>query len=147
MAQRDRLTVIETIYYQPFGEEASASDNRYSCELKTSGQQLYGPRKLKATQEWQQLDVGWLKDGLAGMFSIKNIEGLVREKLPSADELKEVATRIIEITYDPEDDRENPLCWEIPPGQSFQGKPSHIDKLYIRTQFGTAKYLLTVFPK
>ena len=141
----DRITVVETIYHRPYMDETLAVDSRFS-RIISSGEQPYQRQNHKpnttATEEWKQLDCGWLKDNV-GMLVITNDEGKFFEVYPTEEEKEEIKLRILEIAYE-----KNPLAvWYVPPTESFRGCPSDPELLWIRCQHGTAKYTLTVLPK
>lgn len=138
----DRLTVVEMVYHRPYGEETLAVDTRFTRKVD-SGEQPYQrlchkPTNM-ATEEWKELDFGWLKESI-GMIVIVNNEGFYPLN-PTEEEEKEVESRVIEIGYSEKD------TWEIPPRESFRGTPSNPSGLRIRCRSGMAKYTLTVLPK
>ncbi len=137
---KDRITVVETVYHQPYGRNPRAIESKFSRELETT-EQLY-ERHLQVTEEWQSLDCGWLKDN-AGMFVIQNDEGHFNSFNPSDAERALVAKKTVEIAYE----NPNSCRWLIPPGESMRARPSHACSLLIRCQSGNAEITLFVFPR
>jgi hypothetical protein len=56
---KDRLTIVENIYYQPKNDEATSIVSSFDRILESS-EQLY-KRNLKLSTDWQTIDTGWLK--------------------------------------------------------------------------------------
>lgn len=137
---KDRLTVVETVYHQRWGENPISIESRFGREL-TTHEQPYS-RECVATEEWQPLDLGWLNTNV-GQLVILNREGslLQFQTYPTAEVREEMATRIIELTTGDDDP------WFIPPGESHRGWPSKPENLRIRCQNGTARYTLHLIPR
>lgn len=136
---KNRLTVVEKVYHQVMGEGATDMvDNRFYRELKTE-EQVY-QRKLKATEEWQKLDCGWITE--CGMLAIKNEEGLFHNTLPTPEERAEVATHVLELGIGAQE-----ASWQVLPQESMRGCPMSLQSIYVRCRHGTAKFTLTLFPE
>lgn len=63
-----RLTVVEHVYHQAPGVEATTTDSAFARNLSTD-EQPYS-RTCKVGTEWQPLDCGWLKE--SSMLTLKN---------------------------------------------------------------------------
>lgn len=138
---KSRLTVVESLYHQASGEEGMMVSSRFSRDLE-SDDQAYGPRRLKATEEWQPLDCGWVEE--MGMVSITNEEGKRLQVNPTEKEKEATAKKVLELALTPNPDS----LWSflIPPGESFRGYPS-TQKLWIRSQSGITRFSNFVIPK
>lgn len=136
----DKLTIVESIYHQPFGEQPTQVENRFE-QILSSSEQPY-QRKLKATEEWQQLDFGWLES--VGMILIVNTEGKFLQLQPTEEEKEETAKKVLELCY-----RISvcPFGWSILPGASFRGQPNDPTTLHIRSQSGVTRFMLYAWPK
>ena len=135
---RDRITVVETVYYQPQGDDATAIDGSYSRELN-SHEQIYR-RNCEVGEEWEPLDSGWIDR--AGLLVVKNTEGLNQQRMPTGEEKEELKRKVLQIAYKGEED----CCWLIPPGESMRGLPSHIKCLVVRCKRGTCSFSVHVIP-
>ncbi len=136
---KSRLTVVESLYHQASGEEGVMVSSSFSRNLE-SDDQAYGPRRLKATEEWQPLDCGWVEE--IGMISVTNEEGKHLQVNPTEEEKEALAKKVLEISLSPR------ASWYflIPPGESFRGYPS-AQKLWIRSQSGITRFSNFVIPR
>lgn len=112
-----RIVVVETIYHQSGGCQASAADHIGFTIALTTDEQPYVRHLTISNQTWEPLDTGWVKE--ASQVLIVN-EG--KEPIEVDD-------------------------WEIPPGQSMRGKPRVLTNLLIRCPNGSSKCTLYVYPK
>lgn len=133
---RDRLTVSERVYHRPIGEEASEFVSAYSHELETQEQPY--ERNCTATEEWQEVDLGWLKDGVS-MLVIRNNEGRRLQRNPTDDVKADIAKRVLLVSPD------RSLPWLVRPKESLRGCPS--TRLFIRSQHGPIKYTVFAVPR
>lgn len=138
---KDRITVVETIYYQPFGDQATSVESKFDRILDSVDEQPYS-RKCKATEEWQSLDTGWVKT--CSMLSIENNEGKFAQRIPTPEERDEAKAKVLELAYSGEYVDED--TWLILPGESMRGLPADLSRLLIRCRKGSAKFTVTAFP-
>ena len=136
----DRVTVVETIYHQVQGEQPTTIESRYSRNLKTD-EQLY-QRRFTVTEDWVLLDLGWAGNNIS-LLHISNEEGKFPHKIPTPEEIEEVARRVIEVSYAPT----SGMGWSIPPGESIRGIPTRVESLFLRCVCGKAKCVLTLVPE
>lgn len=134
-----RIVVVESVYHQRFGEDPEEVQSRFSRALE-SNEQLY-KRQLKATEEWQPLDCGWLR-GNVGMLVIANTEGQFLTPNPTDEEREALSKRVIEVAYG----AGIKFSWLIPPGESMRGCPSSAGSLHVRCHSETATFTLYLFP-
>lgn len=135
---KDRLTVVEKVYHQPFGKRAVLTQSKFTRGLETK-QQPY-VRYMEATEEWQVLDTGWLGDDV-GHLILQNNEEVSRQVNPTEEEREAVAKRVIELGYTESE------IWLVPPGESMRGQPNRPQYLRYRCRHGTAEFTLTLIPK
>lgn len=133
----DRLTVVEQVYHQPFGEEATCISSRFSRHLKTQ-EQIYQRFRRTATEEWQELDFGWIIK--VGMVTIQNEVGKGLQAIPTDAEKEAMAKQVLEITFG-----NLVALLLIPPGESIRFIPVSAN-LSIRCQSGKAKFSYSVIP-
>lgn len=134
---RNRITVVEQVYFQSFGEQPRLQESRYSHELDSFDQPY--ERRLTAGPDWVPLDIGWVAE--PGMILVRNDEGQFFAFNPTEEQKGIVAGRIIELSYGGDQ-----LGWLVPPGETFRGCPSDARALKIRCQRGRAAYTLLVYP-
>lgn len=135
---RDRITVVEYLYFNPFGDQPSAVESKFSRPLTSKDEQPY-ERRLRVGEEWMQLDMGWLKE--VSMLRIHNQEGQFRLINPTEEEIAESQKKVLEVRY-----QGSSGTWLIPPGESMRGTPSSPHTLQIRCQSGDARFTLYAFP-
>lgn len=136
---KDRITVVETIYHQPFGLDPFSVENRYDRELETKEQPYH--RLCKATEEWEPLDCGWLASR-ASLLHIKNDEKLGAEILPTEEEKEEHAKHVLSISFR----QIIRVDCEIHPGETMHISPISLEEIYIRSDHGDTQFALTLFP-
>ncbi len=145
---KDRITVVSTVYLQPAGEKPASVESRFDRELET--QEQFYTRRLKATEEWQLIDPGWLGVDGIGMMVIANDEGKNLQTIPTDEEKADTATRVLEICFLYPTKMENfPFAcqWLTLPGESMQAYPSTLTGLHIRCRKDTAKFTVSLFPR
>lgn len=135
----DRLTQTLNVYHIHAGEQPHAIQIAVNRELETSDE-VY-TRRLTASEAWQEIDLGWLKDK-SGSICIENLEGRSRQFNPTPEEKQAASGRTIELSNGNPDGliilvRPTwPICFE--PKQS---------KLFVRCQSDKASFRLTAFPR
>lgn len=137
-----RLSVVGAVFCQSPGNQAEGTEFRAKRALETDEQVF--KRHLRASEQWQPLECGWLPD--AGMLLIVNNEGKFQVN-PTDKEREEMNGRILEITYRVNEGTENAEVWLILPGEPMLANPSHADGLDIRCRSGTAKFTVYLFPR
>lgn len=144
---KNRITVREQVYLETHGGKPEEILSSFSRELE-SYEQPY-TRNLTATEEWQSLDFGWLKDNV-GMLVIVNNEGKFTQVNPTDEERTEAAKKVLEVSHfrgvsSTGGQRLN--VWLIPVGENMRGSSTGSHLLHIRSQHGNTKYTLYAFPK
>jgi hypothetical protein len=132
---KPRMTVVDIFYHQVFGEQPESVESRFEREL-SSDEQMY-QRKKVATEEWQPIDLGWVKE--VGTVFIQNIEGQFHSVNPTVEQKEEIAKRVLEFTF-----AQCKECFLIPPGESMRCSPTSAGSLMLRCRSGQAKYLVVV---
>jgi hypothetical protein len=135
------VTVVETVYHQPFNSEPTSQSSAFSRPLETAEQPYR--RSLVVGEAWQPLDLGWLKNVGVGMLCISNEEGRHPQTVPTAEELAETKARVVEVAYG----CESPDGWEVPPGESLRACPSNAGALQIRCRHGVAQVTIFAIPR
>ena len=122
---KSKLTIVEMVYFRAPGESAIGIESRYSRELATDEQPC--ERRLKATENWQALDTGWLKK--VGTIVITNREATIGE--------------ILEVAYcdSPQDG------WLILPGESMRALPKDVKRLMVRSHSKVIRFTAHFFPR
>ncbi len=146
---KNRLTVVESVYFQEFGEQPQSAGSRFSRNLE-SDEQPYS-RKLQATSDWKPLDCGWLAGCPTSSLVISNDEGKHRQSNPTEEEREELAGRVLEIwcsdgitrtMHSPPREAQ----WLVSPGESMRAYPVSADSLFIRCKSGTACFNIRLYP-
>jgi len=151
-----RLTVVESVYYQPphgIGEVTPPMETRFSRPIE-SDESPYRRVSVTIGSEWTKLDCGWLEDLPCGHLVIQNMEGKFTQRIPTAEQILESQSRVIELKFLPESDfvpeREllstTPVHIVIPAKESCRFQPQSLKNLYLRCRNGEAKYTLTLIP-
>ncbi len=139
---KPRLTIVETVSYQPPNRQASQVSSGFSRDLETYEQPY--EREMVATEEWQPLinEQCWVKE--CSLVHVTNEEGRYLQVNPSEEEQEATAAKVLEISFG----TANLLGhWEVRPGEAFRGTPSHPKALFIRCRSGEACFTLHVFPR
>lgn len=136
---KNRITVVETIYHQEFGENPVMVESRYSRELESYDQPY--ERKLTATTAWTPLDTGWIKE--CGLLVIKNRESHMMMQIPTPEEKEELAKKILTVSYR----HQGRTGWLILPGETMKAHPNTLGDLGICSLHGNVKYKLYLYPK
>ena len=145
-----RLTIVSVVYHQPLGEEPHSFPHKISKPL-TTDEQAY-TRKLKVTQEWQPIDIGWLTS--LSLLLITNEEGKYTTQ-PSEEEKLAISQRVLEVGIKVEGGYPLSVTYPGPtpifligPGDSFSASPCNCKSLYLRCQnHSVAKVTINAFPK
>ncbi len=138
-AVKSRITVIEHIYHQEFGESPTQVESRYSRDLDNDTQPY--TRNLRVGEAWEPLDTGWIAE--AGLLIIQNNEGKFPFCNPTEEEREEAKKKILEVCYGFDSD----TCWLTLPKESTKLVPSMLKGLNIRSQYGVTKFTIHVYPK
>jgi hypothetical protein len=138
---RDRLTVVETVYHQAaegFPSVALGDATRFSRELD-SDEQPYERHRV-AGEKWEPLDCGWID--AAGMLIIRNDEGHFAVN-PTPEQKAEVFNkRVIELSFDGQNS-----AVQVPPTETCRFYPTDIKQIYLRCREGKARYSIYLIPE
>jgi hypothetical protein len=137
---KDRMTVVEKVYYQQVGDSPTSFEFSFSRDL-TSHEQVYR-RQCKAERDWEPLDYGWIKE--VGTILIQNEEGKRLFVNPTEEEKADTASRIIEVSCIC--GLEIPSGWLVYPGETFRGSTECLGRVRIRCREGTAVFTVIVIP-
>jgi hypothetical protein len=134
-----RIVVREMLYYQVDTEGIDPHgqiDHGFRRFLYTSEQPYR--RKLVVGEEWVAIELGWIKK--ASLIHIVNDEGKGLTQVPTAEESKAIASRVLEVGIG------GKSLFEILPGETFRGTPVETALFQLRSRSGKAQYTLTVYP-
>lgn len=133
----DRLTVVEYVYHQQMGREASMFESRFSRALGDHEQPY--ERQVTVGEDWQSLDCGWVER--VGMLVLRNEEGRHMQLNPTAEERRAIAGRVVEIRT-----KDQPAAWLVHPGESLRACPADAAGLEVRCQAGEARVTIHAIP-
>ena len=149
-----RYSVVGTIYHQTGGESPTSVVLQYTEKTELDEQPYQ--RKIKIGKEWTKVDLGWLESYGCSLIIVTNEEGRF-SVTPSKEMREEVAKRVVEIGYKTGGEKANRTQWSPPieivpvfkvnPNASHFGVPIDPKRIYLRCPNGTAKILLTVYPR
>lgn len=91
-----RVTVIDSVYYQSADTPATSVDSRFTIIPSTDEQPYL--RRIKVGKEWTEIDLGWLKElDYLSQILIKNEEEIQTGKIPTVEELTALYRRYVDI--------------------------------------------------
>jgi len=134
----DRLTVVETVYYQAYEESPVSIESKYERILQTVQEQVY-IRRLTATQEWELLEYGWVED--PGLVHIQNLEGKGPSDLPEQERAALSDTLLLLVSHN----KTLISSWVILAGESMRGLPQ--GELFVRSLNKPVRFTLRAIPK
>lgn len=123
-----RVVNVGQISYQPIGDSATILPIR-STQWFSKAEQPY-KRVLKATPDWQPLDIGWITPTECGLMILENRARYEGVRLPNKETDVLNSQNTIEISF-----RQVPLNFPdlvIPPGVSQSLQPMNLDKIRFR---------------
>lgn len=145
-AMLGRITVVETVCHQQFGEQSVVVDTRYTKQL-TSSEQAY-IRRYRVTDKFKPIDTGWI--GKASLLVIKNelepvlVQSTQEEKDEAAKKIVEVSNCASRLTRSVTPEQAE---WYIYPGESMRVCPIDIKNVFIRCRHGEVKCTIAIFPE
>lgn len=137
---KSRLSVLNTVYHQPAGEQPMAVVGNY-CRWLESDEQPFS-RRLRIGEEWQAIETGWIRH--AGLVVLKNDEGVFDQVQPTEQERMDAQAKVLEVSCSsgpPE------AQWLVRPGESLPATPASTMRLQIRCRQGQARCTVTAFPE
>lgn len=139
--RQGRFTVTEVMtYLAPDQTQPTVAESRFGG-LATSDERAY-QRTVKVGEEWQALDLGWVKECGCSQLLIENATPQWTV-MPTDKQRGEADAKVIEIKGASSAEAE----WEILPGQSHRGRPAlGAHALLLRCRAGTASVRLTACP-
>lgn len=135
----DRVTVVETVYFNNHNDQPISYQSGFACELETKEEQPY-IRHSKAGEEWQPLDMGWLNDK-AGIVVVQNEEGKNPPVKLSDAEKESLAAKVLEVSSSKIDS----FVLLLPPGESLRIRT--LSQLSIRSRSGKTKFVVCAMPR
>ena len=141
MSRRCRFGVIGQTFQQLPGKPALVVESRFMRWLD-SEEQAY-QRTLVLTEEWKQLEVGWLSDDGIARLVIKNDEGRFLTT-PTEEEKQAMAERVVEVGISQVYGYR--AYFRIRPGEDLQSEPTNASNLYLRSTKGKVRCTITAIP-
>jgi hypothetical protein len=139
---KNRLTVVHQVNHVAQGFPGKTMVLAFDRELEVE-EEAYERNMCKATEEWQEIDLGFLKGKSLSYVFIRNNVGQNLQVNPSLEEKEKIAKKILEVVIG-----FKPLSlysWLVPPGECFGGCPSS-RSVWVRCLSGEARYSLFVAP-
>jgi hypothetical protein len=139
--QRNRLTVVETIYHWLRDGQPIFVQQGWN-RLLDSDEDGY-KRRVVVKQEWQQLDLGWLKSKPLSAVYLAN-EREQQAVNPSPEEQAAIEAKVVEVGF-----AESGIhaAFQIRPGESMRACPIDADRLYLRSRAGIARINILAIPE
>ncbi len=153
-----RIIVVEMVYHQSIEDQPTALETRFARWLSTD-EQPYGPRRAKATSEWQPLDLGWIEE--ASMILLSNLEGQGLQKQPTDAERLVMSQAVLEVGMVVAEGSSRsrtmfsgplqaergviPFC-SVPPGETARFSPLNLGQMRVRSRGTSTRFSVTLLP-
>jgi len=121
---KSRLTVVDTVYYQPPGCSPTCAEGHFSRAVETD-EQVWA-RQTSAGENWSPLQVGWVKKASSLLIINSKSSPGPMELADSREPVRPFAV--------------------IRPGESARFEPADPETLVIRCTAGAGRYELTLIP-
>lgn len=136
-----RLTIVQHLYLSGVDEEPTPHSSSSETTIKSS-EQVYGPRKQFAAEEFQPLDVGWFKgDSPISVIVIENMEGQNLQVIPTPMERIQIGKRMLAVSLGDDDN-----CLLVEAGRAQPFRVQDPSKLKIKALADRVQFKVTVFP-
>ena len=144
------ITVVEQVYFRnENGSYGKCFDSSFKRSVNND-EQVYGPRTIEVSEQWQQLDLGWFTEEVHGYSNLKspigviilaNEEGKFTQRMPTEEMKREAQAKVIEISF-------NSLSPDlhIPATESARISPLDPCNVKVRCRKGTARCTITILP-
>lgn len=143
---KNRVTVVDTVYWQPVDSEPVAIPSRFYREVSCEEQVYQG--KFKVTPQWVEIKTWWLKT--VGMLTLRNEEGYFPQVQPTGQERQRAESLILEVglLVDIDNSREEKVIpfARILPRESLRLHPSSVQHLRVRCPGGVARVHVCLIP-
>src|SRR5437868_1913375 len=151
--QRSRLTIVSKVYHNVPGQNTVGPEPVSFYRYLTTDEQAYS-RTVKVGKEWQEIDIGWLKDIGCSYIQLINDTKRLPSKVPTKEVSDNIASRAIELGIEvkTQDGREVgieliiPIC-SFSPEEGTGLSPSDVSQLRVRCINGEARLTYFVVPK
>lgn len=150
MILKDRITAVMQIYHQRLNQAAYmvGNDQLYFSRQCETEEQPYLRSLIKATEEWSEIDTGWIPKDKVGLLVIFNEEGKHLQANPTEKQAKEIASKVLEVSWavwcPPVYQYTPPFL--IRPREVMPFSPSTIEGMFIRSRSGIARYTICALP-
>ena len=137
--ERNRLTCVLNLYHEQHGEQPTGMRLTFSESLSVNAERYQ--RRMRVTEQAIPLDLGWFKPDEVGLILVENLEGLHLQVHPSDEERADLELRVLEVG------EPDCSCWFIPPRRFLLGYSSDPGSITVRSQHGTIKMGITIYPR
>lgn len=140
--QCGRVTVSAHFYYEQCGDEKSGESPTFSY-LANSVEQAWKRRiKLRDSEIWTPLDLGWLKDEGASLIVISNKTSLRSLPTnPSEEQKKDLLEQVLLIRVG------DTITQRVRPGRFTLFEPYDEEEIYLKTAAGVLDINIFAMPK
>lgn len=144
-ANKARLTILDSVYYQNPDGSPILLDNRY-VKILDSDEQPYGPRKVKVDSQWVEItsELCWVRS--PSILVVNNEEGKGLQTYPTPEERLDISKRVLELAVFCDQLGSWVVVETILPGESRRGRPAPGSRWAVRCVHGSARTVFTVFP-
>lgn len=149
-ASVSRLTVVETMYFQPHGEDAVSLGKPFSRQLK--GEEHW-QRTIRVGPEWVEIKGCWLEK--ASVIRVANDEGKTVQVIPTPEQKAVSAAKIMEVgivavesaTATMHDPPNEPIGFAlVAPGEDCRFEPTAWERLRFRCLKGEVRITVSILP-
>ncbi len=134
---RSRLTVLNKVYVNLPGENTTGPEPISFYRWLESEERPYS-RTIKVTEQWQAIDLGWLKDLPIAHIVFENETVRPLGKVPEQLELDEWRDKVLEVGIQVGEGIIEPFAY-FPVGEGMSFSPSIPQDLRVRCRKGTGK--------
>jgi len=134
------ITIVETIYHRPLGEDATAVETKLSRNLSIDEQVF--ERRCRVSESMEALDLGWFssKPEAISYIRIANDEGKFLQVHPTDDQREESAAKLLILSVD------GFAFDKIIPGDSRRISPPDAKSIGIESASGVARFTINIYP-
>lgn len=150
--EKAHFTIVENIYFQRPNGRTMPLVHTYA-RFVDSDEQEYS-REVKLTEEWTKLDTGWICN--TGLLHIANTPDKFKTQ-PTEDQRQAAAMKVVEIAFATQHDgkprdmhspKRPPITADlfVLPGETTRIHPVDTKTIFLRSQSGITKCVITVLP-
>tara|TARA_R110000751_G_scaffold222808_1_gene325058 strand:- start:432 stop:899 length:468 start_codon:yes stop_codon:yes gene_type:complete len=133
----DRISARLDVYHEKEDEEPTYINSVFSELIPPCDERVYS-RKIKVSEEWQPIDIGWLNS--SGFLLIQNTKKKYKTN-PDENEIEIEKKKTIVVRTG------NGEGWKIKGGSFFFGNPVDMNNVEIKCEFESTAIEIHVFPR